>query len=130
MDEWGWMESKRLVSHLQIYDTRQQEAKLHWLLLREFGHLGTYPLSGGMWWMEALHGTHMLEQQKTCLYGASYKTTIMILLHGLYEGEMREKQEFMLFWLHLGEYGKKFSHTFIIFLKRRKAHSWCKEATL
>ena len=36
------------------------------------------------------HGTHMLEEYKTCLYGASYNLTLMILLHVLYEGEMRE----------------------------------------
>ena len=41
--EWMWGKSERLVSHLQIYDTGQQEAKLRWLLLREFGHHGTYP---------------------------------------------------------------------------------------
>ena len=62
--------------------------------------------------MEAWHGTHMIEHQKTCLYGASYKTTIMILLYGLYEGELRQQQELLFLWLHLGEYGQEFSHTF------------------
>ena len=37
--------------------------------------------------------------------GKSYKLTIMILLHGLYEGKMRQHQKFFLLWLHLGEYG-------------------------
>ena len=36
----------------------------------------------------------------------------MILLYGLYEGEMREQQELLLLWLHLGEYGQSFSHTY------------------
>ena len=47
--EWMWEKSKRLMSHLQIYDTGQQEAKLRWLLLRYFGHHETYPFSKGMW---------------------------------------------------------------------------------
>ena len=47
--EWMWMKSKRLLSHLKIYDTGQQEAKLCWLLLREFGHHETYPFPKGMW---------------------------------------------------------------------------------
>ena len=44
--------------------------------------------------------------------GVSYKLTIMILLHGFYEGEMKEQQELLLLWLHLGEYGKNSSDTF------------------
>ena len=44
--------------------------------------------------------------------GATYKLTNMILIYGLYEGEIREQQELLLLWLHLGEYGQKFSHTF------------------
>ena len=36
----------------------------------------------------------------------------MILLYGLYEGEMREQQELLFLWLHLGEFGKNFSHTY------------------
>ena len=70
---------------------------------------------GSFEWREKLigwHGTHMIEQQKTCWYGASYKLTFMILLYGLYEGEMRKQKKFLLLWLHLGEYGKKPSHTF------------------
>ena len=43
--EWMWMRRKRLVSHLQIYDTRQQEAWLRWLLLKEFGHHLAYPFT-------------------------------------------------------------------------------------
>ena len=41
-----WMESKKMVRYLQIYDTRQKEAWLCWLLLKEFGH---HILSKGMW---------------------------------------------------------------------------------
>ena len=36
--EWMGMMSKELGGYLQIYDTRQQEAWLRWLLLKEFGH--------------------------------------------------------------------------------------------
>ena len=46
--EWMWMGGKRLVNHLQVYDTGQQEAMLRWLLLREFGQENTYPLSWGV----------------------------------------------------------------------------------
>ena len=46
--EWMWMGSKERVSYLQIYDTGQQEAWLHWLLLKEFGHHLAYTLSKGM----------------------------------------------------------------------------------
>ena len=46
--DWMWMVSKNLVSYLQIYDTRQQEAWLRWLLLKEFGHHLAYTLSKGM----------------------------------------------------------------------------------
>ena len=33
--QWIWMESKKLVSYLHIYDTVQQEALLRWLLDRK-----------------------------------------------------------------------------------------------
>ena len=59
LDEWVWMVSKGLVSHLQIYDIGRQEAWLRWLLLKEFGHHVTYPISKGVLWFGALHGTHM-----------------------------------------------------------------------
>ena len=36
--EWMWMESKKPVSYLQLYDTGQQEAWRCWLLLKEFGN--------------------------------------------------------------------------------------------
>ena len=42
--EWMWMERKRLVSYLKIYDTGQQEAWLCWLLLKDFGHHLAYTL--------------------------------------------------------------------------------------
>ena len=48
VDEWVWMVSKRLVSHLHIYDTGQQEAWLCWILLKEFGHHVIYPSPKGM----------------------------------------------------------------------------------
>ena len=48
VDKWMGIEGKKLESYLQIYDIGKQEAKLHWLLLREFGHHGTYPSSKGM----------------------------------------------------------------------------------
>ena len=102
---YGWvrMVSKRLVSHLQIYDTGQQEAWLRWLLLKEFGHHVTYPFSKGMKWFEALHGTHMLWQQKIWLYGEFYKSIIIMLLHDLYDDGVRRQQDFMLLWKLLGE---------------------------
>ena len=57
---WGMLMSKRLESHLLFYDRGQQEARLCWLLLKEFGHHVTYRTSRGMLWFEALHGTHMI----------------------------------------------------------------------
>ena len=47
--EWMMVERKRWESPLKIYDIGQQEAKLCWLLLREFGHHMTYPFSKGVW---------------------------------------------------------------------------------
>ena len=76
------------------------------------------------------HGTHMIEQQKTCWYGASYKLIIMISLHGLYEGEMRKKKSCCCYGCTWESMGKILPILFMIFLKRRKSHSWCKEATL
>ena len=111
LDGWVRLMSKGLVSHLQIYDTGQQEAWLCWLLLKYFGHHVTYPMSKGVLWFGALHDNHMLWQQKIWLYGAFYKSTIMMLFYDLFDGEMRRQQRLLLLWLLLGEYGLIFSHT-------------------
>ena len=105
LDEWVWMVSKGLVSHLQIYETRQYEAWPCWLLLKEFGHYVTYPFSKGMLWFEAFHGTHMIWQHNIWFYGEFYKSIIMMLLHDLYDDGVRRQQELMLLWKLLGEYG-------------------------
>ena len=52
----------------------------------------------------------MIWQQKIWLYGALYKSTIMILLYGLYEGEIREQQKTLLPWVLLRKYGLILSH--------------------
>ena len=53
MIEWMWMESKRLVSHLKIYDTGQQEDKMCWLLFYEpytsRWDVFSYHLFGSLW---------------------------------------------------------------------------------
>ena len=102
--------NKWLVKHLLILILMQAKGALHWFHERDHDslsgcHLATsfycimlpcvadvFLFKGSFVWREkpiGWHGTHMIEQQKTCWYGASYKLTIMILLHDLYEGEMR-----------------------------------------
>ena len=57
------MEGKRLVRHLHIYDIGQQEAKLRWLLRREFGHHETCPFLKGMRMEGAWQDTFIMRQQ-------------------------------------------------------------------
>ena len=42
MVEWMWMESKKLESYLQIYDTGQQEILLLGMFLREQGKISSH----------------------------------------------------------------------------------------
>ena len=60
LDGWVRMMRKGLVSHLQIYDTGQQEASFPWLLLRDFGHHLTYPMTIGVLLFGTWHGTHIM----------------------------------------------------------------------
>ena len=60
---WVMLISKRLVSHLQIYDMGQQEARLRWLLLKEFGQHVTYPTLKGMLLVWIWHDTCIMGKQ-------------------------------------------------------------------
>ena len=114
MDEWVWMVRKRLESYLKIYDTRQQEAWLRWLLLKEFGHHVTYPLSKGMWVEAVWKDTCIIGQQEVWMHYDDMKFFISIIIfssHDLYDEGMGKKQKLLLLGLLLGEHGKIFSHT-------------------
>ena len=39
-------------------------------------------------------------------------SNIMLLFHDCYDESMGRKQNLLLLWLHLGEYGQNFSHTY------------------
>ena len=109
------MVSKRFVSHLHIYYMGQQEAWLHWLLLKEFGHHVTYPSSKGMLVGEIWHGTRIIWQQGVWVHYVAITFFMSIIIfspHDLYDGGVKGKQELLLLWLLLGEYGQNFSHTF------------------
>ena len=111
---WAMLMSKRLESHLHIYDIGQQEAWLRWLLLKEFGHHVTYPYSKGMLVDRTWHGTCIIWQQEVLVYWGdviSFISTIMLLLHGLYVGSVGRQQELLFLWMFLGEYGLIFFHT-------------------
>ena len=98
-DEWGWMESKKLVRYLQIYDTRQQEAWLRWLLLKEFGHHVTYPLSKGMWVKEVWQDTCIIGQQGVWMHCVDMTSFISIIIyspHDVYDGGVRRQQKLLL----------------------------------
>ena len=68
-EEWEWMESKKLVSYLQIYDTGQQEAWLRWLLLKEFGRHGTYNFSNGLRRFFPQHTWILVDSRRTLMRG-------------------------------------------------------------
>lgn len=105
--EWTWEKSKRLVSHLKIYDIGQHEAKLRWLLLREFGHHKTYPFSKGMWEEKTW--------QDTCIIWKGvweYYDDVIFSPHGLYDGGMMRQQRNLVLWRIEREQGQNFSHIF------------------
>ena len=89
---WVMLMNKRLESHLQIYDTGQQEARLRWLLLKEFGRHVTYPISKGMLVVGTWHGTCIIWKQGVWLQWVDvtfFMSIIMFSLHGLYDGDVR-----------------------------------------
>ena len=100
--EWMWGKRKRLVRHLKIYDTGQQEAKLRWLLLREFGHHETYPVSKGMREENTWQSTCIMGQQGVWMHYDD--VIIMFSLHEWYDGGM-------LLWRIGREQGNICSHT-------------------
>ena len=97
---------KRLESHLQIFDTGQQEARLHWILLKEFGH---HPVSKGMWQDTCIIGQEGV--WKHCVDMTFFISITMFSLHDLYDGGMRRQQKLLFLSLFLGEQGQIFSHT-------------------
>ena len=108
MDEWVWMERKRLLSHLNIYDTVYQEAWLRWLLLKEFGHHVTYPSPKGMVVEETWQDNCIIWKQGVWFHYVDMTLFLSIIIsspHDLYDGGVREQQELLLLWLLLGEYG-------------------------
>ena len=58
----GWVKlmSRRLGKHLQIYDTRQQDAILCLLLLKEFGHHMTHSILKSRMVDGTWHGTYII----------------------------------------------------------------------
>ena len=90
MIEWMGMMSKKLGGYLQIGDTRQQEAWLRWLLLKEFGHHleNSLPKSRrtGKRWLD----TCIIEQHRVWMYGVDMLpiSFIMSSSHELYDGSM------------------------------------------
>ena len=106
--------SKSLEHHLHIYDTRQQEARLRWLLVKEFGHPVPHSISKSWLVDEPWHGTCIIWQQGVWMYWGDvifFISIIMFLSHDFYDGGVRRQQELLLLWLLLGEYGLYFSHT-------------------
>ena len=114
MIEWMGMMSKELGGYLQICDTRQQEAWLRWLLLKEFGHhlANTLPKSRrlGKRWMD----TCIIEQHRVWIHGVDMIliSFIMSSSHVLYDESMRRQQILLLLGLYLRKQGKIFSHIF------------------
>ena len=110
--EWMWLESKKLVGYLQIYDTGQHEAWLHWLLLKEFVHLERYPLSKGMKEDEVWQDTCIIGQQRVWMHGVdlTFISFIMSSSHELYDESMRRQKTLLLLGLFLREKRKIFSH--------------------
>ena len=109
MDQWMWVESKKLEIYLQLYDTGQQEARLHWLLLREFGHHETYPFSKGMWEESTWQGTCIMGQQGVWIHYDD--VIIMFSPHGLHDGGLLGQQRHFFLWRIGREQGQIFSHT-------------------
>ena len=107
--EWMWMGGKRLVKHLQVYDTGQQEAMLRWLLLREFGQPMTCPFPWGEKRKEDWHDTFIMGQQGVWMHYDDM--VILFSMHQLYDGGMMRQQSHLLLWRIGREQGKNFSHT-------------------
>ena len=96
---------KRLESHLKIYDTGQQEARLCWLLLKEFGHYMTHSISKSWLVDEPWHGTCIIGKKGVWMYWGDviyFISNIMLLLHSLYGDDVGRKQELLLLWKFLG----------------------------
>ena len=133
LDEWVWMVSKRLVSHLHIYDTGQQEAWLHWLLLKEFGQHVTYPSSKGMLVEETWQGTCIIWQQEfgciMLIWHSSYQSScfhLMIRMMEVWGGSKR----YCCFGYSWESMGRNFPILGMLFPQKGMAQSKCKEATL
>ena len=94
---------------MKIYDSGQQEAKLRWLLLREFGHHETYPFSKGMWEESTWKGTCIMRQQGVWMHDGD--VIIMFSPHGLYDGGIWRHQIIFLLWRIGREQGQIYSHT-------------------
>ena len=106
--------SKRLETHLQIYDIGQHEARLRWLLLKDFGHHVAYPIPKGVLMVGTWHGTSIIWKHGVWVYWGdviSFMSTIMLLLRYLYDDGVGRQQELLLVLLLLREYGLIFSHT-------------------
>ena len=114
MIEWMWMKSKRLVSHLQIYDTRQQEAWLRWLLSKEFGHHLAYTLPKGMGMEKIWQDACIIQQKIIWMHGVdvTFISFIMSSSHNLHDESMRRQQTILLLGLYLREKGQICSHMF------------------
>ena len=81
---------------------------MHWLLLKEFGHLETYPLSKGMREEGVWQDTCIIGKQGVWMHFDDM--IIMSSPHDLYDGGMRRHQKNLFLWGTLGEQGQIFSH--------------------
>ena len=113
MIEWMGMMSKELGGYLQICATREQEAWLRWLLLKEFGHhlANTLPKSRrmGKRWMD----TCIIEQHRVWMHGVDVLLISFIVSssYELVDGGMERQHNVLLLGLFLGEQGQICSHT-------------------
>ena len=77
---------------MQIYEIGQHEARLRWLLLKEFGQHVTYPTPKGMLVDGTWHGIRIVWQQVFwvhCVDMTSFMSIIMFSPHDLYDGGVR-----------------------------------------
>ena len=112
MVEWMWMESIKLVIFLHIYDTRQQEAWLRWLLLKEFGHHLAYTLPKSRRKEERWKDACIIRKHGFWIHDVdvTFISFIVSSSHELYDGSTRRHQALWLLELYSRERGNICSH--------------------
>ena len=106
------MRSKRLISHLQIYDTEQQEAWLRWLLLKEFGHHLEHSFSRRMGVEERWQDVCIMGKKRAGIHGADMKYISVMVpsSHELHDVSMRRQQALGFLEQSWREHKQIFSH--------------------